>query len=82
MVGATFGGKPHQAIEVGEKAIQTGRDQLTAAKTRRVGQVALGCPLLSLRKIQEIAALLDGKKVAEGVTMWVHPNVAMKNLAL
>jgi predicted aconitase len=78
---AAFAGKRHETIQVGEKELQAGRDQLTAAKTRRVDYVALGCPHLSLRQIQEVAALLDGKQVADGVTMWVHTNVAMKNLA-
>jgi predicted aconitase len=36
-----------------------------------IDTVILGCPHASLREIAQIAALLEGKRVAEGVSLWV-----------
>ena len=36
-----------------------------------VDSVILGCPHASIREIAEIAGLLEGKRVAEGVRLWV-----------
>jgi hypothetical protein len=36
-----------------------------------IDTVILGCPHASLREIAQIAALLEGKRVADGVRLWV-----------
>ena len=36
-----------------------------------IDSVILGCPHASIREIAEIASLLKGKRVAEGVRLWV-----------
>ncbi len=43
--------------------------------------VALGCPHCTLNQIKEIAELLDGKKVKDGVILWVHTNMMIKAFA-
>ena len=44
---------------------------LSAHTGSEIDTVILGCPHASLREIAQIAALLDGKRVAEGVRLWV-----------
>jgi predicted aconitase len=34
--------------------------------------VILGCPHASLREVSQVAALLDGQQVAEGVRLWIN----------
>jgi len=44
---------------------------LSAHTGAEIDTVILGCPHASLREIAQIAALLEGKRVAEGVRLWV-----------
>ncbi len=43
-----------------------------------VDSVILGCPHASIREIAQIAALLKGRKVAEGVSLWINAARATK----
>lgn len=76
-----FGGKKYEILELGEKELQQGYENLNCGKSRQVDFVALGCPHCSLNQVKEIAQLLDGKQVHEGVTLWIHTNVAIKAMA-
>ena len=40
----------------------------------------MGCPHATLDEVREVAELLDGKKVHEGVQFLVHTNVQTKAL--
>ncbi|MBG0775944.1 MAG: aconitase X catalytic domain-containing protein [Desulfovibrionaceae bacterium] len=68
-------------LEVTEKELTMGREQLCSGTSRQIDYVAVGCPHCSLNQLAELARLLDGKKVNSGVTMWIHTNVAIKGLA-
>ena len=76
-----FRGKKYETIELTEKELCQGYDNLTSAKSREVDYVALGCPHLSLNQVRRIADLLRGKKIKEGVTFWAHTNMAVKGMA-
>ena len=71
----------YETLEIGEKELAQGYDNMTSGKSREVDYVAIGCPHCSLNQLAEVADLLKGKKVAEGVTLWVHTNIAIKSLA-
>ena len=76
-----FRGKRYEVVELGEKELAQGYDNLTSGKSRDVDFVALGCPHCSLNQVAQLAGLLQGKKVKDGVTMWIHTNMAVKAMA-
>ena len=80
-VEAAFGGKKYETVVIGRKEIEQGYQNMTSAKHREVDYVAIGCPHCSLNQIAEVARLLEGKKVAPGVMLWVHTNMAIKQMA-
>lgn len=73
--------KQYDVINIAEKEIEQGCQQLTSAGSTKVDYVAIGCPHCSLRQLEEVAKLLVGKKVAQDVTLWVHTNAAIKGIA-
>jgi predicted aconitase len=80
-VEAAFGGKRYETTEITAKEIEAGWQKLTSAQDRHVDYVAIGCPHCSLGQLKEIADLIRGRRVNEGVTLWVHTNVAIKAMA-
>lgn len=70
-----------EEIELGQAQLEEGYAKLTSNTDRHVDYVAIGCPHLTLNQVAEVAALLEGKKVKPGVTMWVHTNLAVKGMA-
>jgi hypothetical protein len=57
------------------------RDMYASLRRRtgdEVDSVILGCPHASIREIAEIASLLKGKHVAEGIRLWVNAARATK----
>ena len=79
---AAFGGKKgYDEIEFGAKELKTGYEMLHSGNDRNIDYVAIGCPHANLEEIQEIAELLDGKKVKDSVKFLVHTNVQTKAIA-
>ena len=57
------------------------RDMYASLRNRtgdEVDSVILGCPHASIREIAEISALLKGKRVADGVRLWINAARATK----
>lgn len=77
-----FKGKKYDTVVLGEKELAKGYDNLTSGNSRDVDYVALGCPHCSLNQVREIAEMVNGKKVADGVTFWVHTNIPIKQMAV
>lgn len=73
--------KRYDTVNITEQVIEEGYQQLTSACDKKVDYVAIGCPHCSLRQIEEIAKLLLGKKISKNVTLWIHTNIAIKNMA-
>lgn len=73
--------KQYETINITEKEIDEGYQQLTSARNKKVDYVAIGCPHCSLRQIEQVAKLLIGKQVSKNVTLWVHTNAAIKGMA-
>lgn len=76
-----FKGKKYEVVELGEREKAEGYESLNCGRRRDVDYVALGCPHYSLNQVRAVAEKLRGKHVAEGVTLWVHTNVAVKAMA-
>jgi hypothetical protein len=47
----------------------------------KIDLVMLGCPHYTLRQVKEVARLLRGKKIHEGVSLWVCTSATTKVLA-
>lgn len=77
-----FGNKrPKQTVKVGRKELDHVYDTLNTARTRDVDFVSIGCHFCTIEKVRQIARLLEGKKVNEGVTLWVQASRTVRNLA-
>ena len=74
-------GRPEETIRVGKKEMEEGYQRLHTAKTKQVDAVCFGCPHCTISEIKRIAQLLDGKRVKEGVRLWVSTAEAIYSLA-
>ncbi len=63
--------RPEETITVGKEEFREGWESLHTAKTDEVEVVFFGCPQLSITEIGRIAQLLEGKKGADHVRLWV-----------
>ena len=79
---AAFGGrKPKETIIVGRKELAETYEALNTAKSGEVDFVCIGCHFCTIEKIRKIARLLEGKKIHEGVALWVQTSRTIRNLA-
>jgi predicted aconitase/predicted aconitase with swiveling domain len=76
-----FGKKQYETIEIGKKELEQAYARMSRAKKREVNFVVIGCPHASIRQVAEVAALLDGKRLKDGVMMWIQVNAATKGMA-
>ena len=63
--------KPEETIKIGWKEYREGWESLHSAKTDNVEIVFFGCPHLNITEIGKIARLLEGKKIAGGVRLFI-----------
>lgn len=70
---------PEATLRVTQADLDRVRASLTNAAADEVDFVSLGCPHLSLREIQRIAALLHGKKVTK--EFWITTSRPVKGMA-
>jgi predicted aconitase len=63
--------KPEETIKVGKKEFREAWESLHTAKKDDVEVIFFGCPHLSILETGEIARLLEGKKIADGVRLFV-----------
>ena len=67
-----LGGKaPERCVTFGNTELQDAYDQLRTHTDNIVDTVILGCPHASLQEIAQIALYLKGKRLAEGLKLWV-----------
>lgn len=77
-----FGGnRNYETVEIGKAELETGYQLLHHGNNRNVDYVAIGCPHANLEQIREVALLLAGKKIKEGVIFLVHTNIPTKAMA-
>jgi predicted aconitase len=63
--------KPKETIKIGKREFTKAWESLHTAETDDVEVVFFGCPHLSIAEIEEITCLLEGKKIANGVRLFV-----------
>ncbi len=63
--------KPQETIKIGKKELREGWESLHTAKTDEVEVVFFGCPHLSIAEIGKVARLLEGRKIADSVRLFV-----------
>lgn len=61
--------KPEMIVKIGKKEYRKSWESLHTAKTDDVEIVFFGCPQVSVGDLGEIARLLEGKKIADGVKL-------------
>jgi predicted aconitase len=72
---------PEKTEIVTEKDLQAAREELDDAEAN-IDFISVGCPHASIKEIAEIAKMLDGKKVADGKTVWITTAKPTKDLAI
>jgi predicted aconitase len=78
---AFHGDAPKDSLTFDAKALRETYAALRECTGNAIDSVILGCPHASIHEIAQIAALLDGKHVAEGVRLWVNTARATKRSA-
>ncbi len=70
---------PEKTLRITQNDLDQARAGLNNASADEVDFVSLGCPHLSLREIQRIAALLEGKQVTK--EFWITTSRPVKGMA-
>ncbi len=77
-----FGGdKPDEKITITPSDVEKVYEELGRTDEEKVDYVIFGCPHCTLQEIEEIALLLEGKKVHPNVKLWVFTSKATKSYA-
>jgi predicted aconitase len=71
---------PEDKITVTDHELKQAYDELQTA-SGRIDFVMLGCPHYTLKQVEEVARLLDGKKIHDGLSLWVCTSATTKVLA-
>jgi predicted aconitase len=72
---------PDKTEVVTEEALRAARVELDD-EDADIDFISVGCPHASIKEIAEIAEMLDGKKVADGKTVWITTAKPTKDLAI
>jgi predicted aconitase len=75
------GGKPEDKIKVTASNIKEVYEESCRTDEGKVDLVIFGCPHCTLQEIEEIATMLIGRKVCNGVKLWVCTSKATKAIA-
>jgi predicted aconitase len=74
------GDTPKDRISVTDHELKQAYEELQTA-SGRIDFVMLGCPHYTLKQMEEVARLLNGKKIHDGVSFWVCTSAITKVLA-
>ncbi len=72
---------PEKTEIVTEEDLQDARQELDDEEAE-IDFISVGCPHASIKEISQIAEMLDGKKVADGKTVWITTAKPTKDLAI
>jgi len=67
---AFHGDKPEDKLTITQNDIENTYNELTTG-SGEVKTIVAGCPHLNLSELEEFAKMLDGKKIKEGVKVWL-----------
>lgn len=77
-----LGGQEAQGIiAITQEDYDEALDFLCAKGEADIQRVVLGCPHYSLEEIKEVAEYLKGKKVADGVSVWIWTDISTQAMA-
>ena len=70
---SAFGGqKPVDKVEIDDTVLQKTKEEMCSAEAGgEIDIVAVGCPHYTFEEVASIARLLKGKKVKDGVQLWI-----------
>ena len=71
---------PDESRTVTQKDLELAREELDD-EGADIDFISVGCPHASIKEIEEIAKMLDGKQVAKGKTVWITTAKPTKDLA-
>lgn len=74
------GDTPVDEITVTDRELKQACEELQTI-SGKIDFVMLGCPHYTLKQVEEVARLLDGKKIHDGVSLWVCTSATTKMLA-
>jgi predicted aconitase len=74
-------GVPEETVTVTPEMVVAARDSLSSARDGPVAMVALGTPHFSLTEFARAAALIEGRKVADGVALYITTSRFVAELA-
>ena len=76
-----FGGKPpEKEITISDADLQNTQEVLSSA-SGKIDFVMFGCPHYDITQVQDVARLLEGKTIKNGVQLWVLTSFSTKELA-
>jgi len=77
-----FGGNmPSETVEIDAVTLLEVRDQMNTHKGSNVDIVALGCPHYTINEIVNVHKMLAGRKIADGMALWIYANSAALAMA-
>jgi predicted aconitase len=81
-VEAAFGGMPPSGenIRVSQEDVDKSFEEISSSTSDKVDLVIFGCPQCSIQEIQEIAALLEGRKTHADTQLWICTSRWVKTL--
>ena len=71
-----------EEITITDNEMRVGHQELNTTPRRDIDFVALGCPHYTFDKIREIASFLGGKKIREGIEVWICTSKTVRDMAL
>lgn len=70
-----------EQITFGKNELKRTYEKLSTATDEEVDYVAVGCPHYTVNEIQTVAQILKGKKVHNGVNLWIYTSPQVKVIA-
>lgn len=79
---AAFGGPPPASPDIvpTQEDVDKAFLEISSSSEEKVDLVIFGCPQCSIQEVQEIATLLDGKKLHPGTMLWICTSRWVKTL--
>jgi hypothetical protein len=67
-------------ITISQKDIDNAFGEISSSNHEKVDMVIFGCPQCSIQEVQEIAALIDGRKIHSDTQLWICTSRWVKTL--
>lgn len=78
---ALAGHEPKKSIVINQEEYDKSLASLCDSGSADIQMVVLGCPHYTLEEIRDVAQILKGKKVADGVSLQIWTDMTMQHLA-